>query len=160
MKKIETLTASGSGEPLKSRRKVPLDLDRAAAFEYVRQAHQEETAQDYVEMIADLIAQHGEARVVDLAKNMGVSHATINKTIARLNRDGLVVNRPYRAIFLTPEGESMARDCKARHDIVFRFLCALGVKPATAHLDAEGVEHHISPETLKAFERFLKKHKC
>ncbi|MDD3021323.1 MAG: manganese-binding transcriptional regulator MntR [Alphaproteobacteria bacterium] len=129
---------------------------RAAAFEYVRKAHQSETAEDYVEMIADLIAERGEARVVDLAENFGISHATVNKIIGRLNREGFVTNRPYRSLFLTEEGERLAKECKERHDIVFRFLCALGIDEQTAHLDAEGVEHHVSPKTLSAFKRFLK----
>ncbi|HNQ92822.1 MAG TPA: manganese-binding transcriptional regulator MntR [Alphaproteobacteria bacterium] len=130
---------------------------RAEVFDYVRKAHQMETAEDYVEMIADLIATRGEARVVDLAENFGVSHATVNKIIARLNREGFVTNRPYRALFLTEEGEALARECKERHEVVFKFLRAIGVDERTAHLDAEGVEHHVSPKTLSAFRRFLKK---
>lgn len=133
------------------------DNRRSEAFEYVRKAHQSETAEDYVEMIADLIAERGEARVVDLAENFGVSHATVNKIIARLNREGYVTNRPYRSLFLTAEGETLARACKERHDIVFRFLRTLGVSEHIARLDAEGVEHHVSPETLRAFQRFLKR---
>ncbi len=130
---------------------------RAKAFEYVRKAHQSETAEDYVEMIADLIAEKGEARVVDLAENFGVSHATVNKIIVRLNREGFVTNRPYRSLFLTEDGMLLAKECKERHDVVFRFLCALGLDENTARLDAEGVEHHVSPKTLTAFRRFLKK---
>lgn len=133
------------------------DHRRSEAFEYVRKAHQSETAEDYVEMIADLIAERGEARVVDLAENFGVSHATVNKIVARLNREGYITNRPYRSLFLTPEGEKLARTCKERHDIVYRFLRSLGVDEHTAQMDAEGVEHHVSPETLQAFQRFLKK---
>ena len=134
-----------------------VSASRAEAFEYVRQAHQTETAEDYVEMIADLITECGEARVVDLAANFGVSHATVNKIIARLNKEGLVTNRPYRSLFLTPEGERLAAECKERHDVVYRFLLALGLDEHTASLDAEGVEHHVSPKTLQVFRKFLKK---
>ncbi|MDY0028649.1 MAG: manganese-binding transcriptional regulator MntR [Pseudobdellovibrionaceae bacterium] len=147
----------------KSTRQTPLpippdlSISRAQAFEYVRQAHQSETAEDYVEMIADLIAERGEARVVDLAANFGVSHATVNKIIVRLNKEGLVTNRPYRSLFLTVEGERLAAECKERHDVVYRFLLALGLDEHTASLDAEGVEHHVSPKTLQAFRKFLKK---
>lgn len=133
------------------------DTPRSEAFEYVRKAHQMETAEDYVELIADLIADKGEARVVDLAEGFGVSHATVNKIILRLNKEGYVTNRPYRSLFLTPEGERLAKACKERHDIVYRFLRALGVDDHTAQLDAEGVEHHVSEKTLKAFKSFLKK---
>ena len=130
---------------------------RSDAFDYVRKAHQMETAEDYVELIADLIAEKGEARVVDLAEGFGVSHATVNKIILRLNKEGYVTNRPYRSLFLTAEGEKLAKICKERHDVVYKFLRALGVDDRTAQLDAEGVEHHISEKTLTAFRKFLKK---
>lgn len=132
---------------------------RSQAFEQVREAHQTETAEDYVEMIADLIEEKGEARVVDLATAFGVTHATVNKIIARLNREGFVTNRPYRSLFLTEQGQTLAESCKARHEVVVGFLKAVGVSARTAELDAEGVEHHISAETLKAFATFLKKKK-
>lgn len=132
---------------------------RSKAFEQVRSAHQNETAEDYVEMIADLIAEKGEARVVDLARAFGVTHATVNKTIARLNKEGLVRNEKYHSLFLTETGKKLAESCKARHEIVVSFLTSIGVSPRTAELDAEGVEHHISTETLKAFATFVKKHK-
>lgn len=129
---------------------------QASWFERVRQAHQTETAEDYVELIADLIEATGEARVTDLAKRFGVSHATVNKVIGRLQKEGLVNTEPYRALFLTKKGETLAQACKARHIIVFEFLKAIGVSEKTAEMDAEGVEHHVSAETLKAFEKFIK----
>lgn len=132
---------------------------RAKAFEQVREAHQTETAEDYVEMIADLIEERGEARVVDLAAAFGVTHATVNKTIARLNKEGLVTNEKYRSLFLTEKGMKLAESCKARHEVVVNFLKSIGVSARTAELDAEGVEHHISAETLKAFAAFVKKKK-
>ncbi|MEK7802407.1 MAG: manganese-binding transcriptional regulator MntR [Pseudomonadota bacterium] len=130
---------------------------RSEAFEYVRKAHQMETAEDYVELIADLIAERGEARVVDLAETFGVSHATVNKIILRLNKEGYVTNRPYRSLFLTVAGEKLAKSSKERHDIVYRFLRAIGVDEHAAQMDAEGVEHHVSEKTLAAFKKFLKK---
>ncbi len=130
---------------------------QAGWFNRVREAHQTETAEDYVELIADLIEAQGEARVVDLATRFGVSHATVNKVITRLNREGLVSNQPYRALFLTDEGRAMAVRCKERHKIVLDFLLTLGVSPAVAEADAEGVEHHVSAETLEAFQKFIRK---
>ena len=114
-----------------------------------------ETAQDYVEAIADLSASLGEARVVDLARRLGVTHVTVNRTLARLRQAGYVNTQPYRAIFLTDAGRKLARECKQRHETVAAFLRTLGVSEKTAELDAEGIEHHVSPETLKAFERYL-----
>ena len=104
-------------------------------------------------MIADLIELQGEARVIDLAKYFGIAHATVSKIITRLNKEGYVVNRPYRSLFLTEKGQALALRCKKRHDIVYNFLRSLNIKSEIAHLDAEGIEHHVSEETLKAFAR-------
>lgn len=132
---------------------------QAAWFERVREAHQTETAEDYVELIADLIEANGEARVVDLAERFGVSHSTVNKVISRLKKEGLVNSEPYRSLFLTEEGQALAEACKARHIIVVEFLKCIGVSDETAEMDAEGVEHHVSQETLKAFQDFIEKNK-
>ncbi len=129
---------------------------QAARFKRVRDAHQTEIAEDYVELVADLIDATGEARVVDLAQRLGVSSATVNNTIQRLARDGLVTSKPYRSIFLTEEGQILADASRERHNVVRDFLIAVGVSSATADQDAEGVEHHVSEETLKAFRKFLK----
>ena len=128
---------------------------QARWFGRVREARQTETAEDYVELIADLIEARGEARVVDLAERFGVSHATVNKIIARLNREGLVSNKKYRSLFLTDDGLALARKCKERHDVVVSFLKAIGVPDDIAEMDAEGVEHHVSRETLKVFRAFI-----
>jgi len=130
---------------------------QAQWFERVREAHQTETAEDYVELIADLIEIKGEARVVDLSKRFGVSHSTVNKVVSRLKKEGLVNSEPYRSLFLTKTGKTLAEACKVRHTIVVNFLKAIGVSEKTAEMDAEGVEHHVSKETLKAFELFIKK---
>lgn len=132
---------------------------QAQWFDKVREAHQTETAEDYVELIADLIEANGEARASDLSARFGVSHATVTKIIARLNKEGLVTNKPYRSLFLTPEGEALARACKERHIVIIRFLKALGISDAVAEADAEGIEHHVSAETLAAFRQFIRKRK-
>lgn len=125
-------------------------------FFQVRNARHTEIAEDYTEMIAELIQEIGEARVVDLAKRFGVTSPTVNSIIRRLVRDGLVESKPYRSIFLTNKGKKLAEFCKKRHEIVFDFLISLGVNLEIAKNDAEGIEHHVSPETLKVFEQFSK----
>jgi DtxR family manganese transport transcriptional regulator len=130
---------------------------RAESFKRVREAHQTELAEDYVELIGDLISETGEARVVDLAERLGVSSATVNNAIQRLQRDGLVTTKPYRAIFLTERGQEMAVAARERHRLVVEVLLALGVDAATAEVDAEGIEHHVSEATLAAFRAFLEK---
>ncbi len=127
---------------------------RAAAFRKTREAHQTEVAEDYVELIADLIDEVGEARLTEVAENMAVTMATVSKIIARLSREGLVESRPYRSIFLTDSGKAMAVETRRRHQIVFDFLRALGVDEATAEGDSEGMEHHVSDATLKIFANF------
>lgn len=132
------------------------DVDRQAAnFQRVREAHQVELAEDYVELIADLIDATGEARAADIARRLGVSQPTVVKTIGRLQRDGLVESLPYRSIFLTDTGRMMAERCKRRHEIVVGFLRTIGVDEETAERDAEGIEHHVSEMTLAAFERLI-----
>src|SRR5262245_1037400 len=121
-----------------------------------RQDHSQELAQDYVEMIAELIASTGEARLTDLARRLGVTHVTASRTLQRLQRRGLVTTLPYRSIFLTNEGQRLARESRDRHDVVVEFLRTLGVPSRVAELDAEGIEHHVSRETLAAFSRHLR----
>ncbi len=128
---------------------------RSQAFKRVRADHSAELAGDYVEMIADLIDDRGEARCTDLAMRLGVANATVVKTLKRLTDLGLVTQEPYRAIFLTSDGWTLAEDGKRKHQIVENFLLALGVPADTARIDSEGIEHHVSADTLKAMARFL-----
>ncbi len=129
---------------------------QAQDFGRVRDAHSSEIAEDYVELIADLLETTGDVRSVDLAQRFGVTPATVNSTIKRLVRDGLVRSERYRAVFLTEAGRALADSCRERHRIVRDFLIALGVDPVTAESDAEGIEHHVSNETLAAFTRHLR----
>ena len=128
---------------------------QAASLQQTRREHASETAEDYVEAISDLAAEKGEARVVDLARRLGVTHVTVNRTLSRLQREGFVTSQPYRAIFLTESGRHLAEQCHHRHEIVVAFLKAIGVPTRTAEIDAEGIEHHVSPQTMAAFERHL-----
>ena len=118
-----------------------------------------EGAEDYVELIADLIDTLGEARLVDLAERLGVTNATVNNTIRRLSKEGLVESAPYRSIFLTEDGRAMADAARERHELIRDFLVSLGVDARTADADAEGIEHHVSDVTLKAFRRALSRRK-
>jgi DtxR family manganese transport transcriptional regulator len=128
---------------------------QARSFERVRRAHQREVAEDYVELIADLIDVTGEARAVDLAERLGVTNATVNNTLNRLTREGLVTRQRYRSIFLTQTGRHIAEAARERHQLVRDFLRHLGVDAETAEIDAEGIEHYTSEKTLAAFRRFL-----
>jgi DtxR family manganese transport transcriptional regulator len=142
---------------LRANHKADAAAQPAESFHRSRRDRAAEITQDYVEDIADLSAALGEARVVDLARRLGVTHVTVNRTLARLKQAGYVNTRPYRAIFLTGTGRTLAEECKRRHQTVAAFLRKLGVSKKVAELDAEGIEHHVSPETLAAFERRLRK---
>jgi DtxR family manganese transport transcriptional regulator len=143
-------------EPPRPEPEAPLiDPDvHVESFRQAREARRLELIEDYVELIADLIGDGGEARQVDIAARLGVAQPTVAKMLKRLAEDGFVQQRPYRGVFLTAAGQALATQSRDRHRIVEHFLCALGVSPETARRDAEGIEHHVSAETLEAFRRF------
>lgn len=133
---------------------LPSTDDHARQYEHVRKAHETELMEDYIELICELIDREGEARAVDVARRMGVRQATVSKMLRRLADNDLIRTEPYRAIFLTANGRAMAEHSRRRHSIVLDFLRNLGVDDATARLDAEGIEHHVSGATLEAMRRF------
>ena len=127
-------------------------------FRQVREAHRRELIDDYVELISDLIREVGEARQVDMAARLGVSQPTVAKMLKRLASVGLIEMIPWRGVFLTPEGEKLAQESRERHQLVENFLLVLGVSPEIARRDAEGMEHHVSEETLVKFREFTLKY--
>lgn len=133
----------------------PTPSEQADRFARAREAQARAVLEDYVEMIGDLIAAHGEARVADIAERMGVAHPTATKAVSRLKREGLATSRPYRGVFLTEAGAQLADTVRARHRTVVDLLIAVGVPRETAEIDAEGIEHHVSQQTLDAFEGYL-----
>lgn len=128
---------------------------QARRFARARECQASAVQEDYVEMIGDLIAAHGEARIADIAERMGVAQPTATKAIGRLKREGLATSRPYRGIFLTDAGAELAERVRARHRTVVALLVAVGVPAEIAEIDGEGLEHHVSATTLAAFEKFL-----
>ena len=120
----------------------------AAAFRRTRDDHAGETAEDYVEAIDDIVTRDGLCRVTQLADHFGVSHVTALRIVRRLERDGLARTASRQPIELTAKGKRLAGRCRERHDIVYRFLLAIGVGERAATIDSEGIEHHVSPETL------------
>jgi len=152
--------ASARDGARRKRRKLASDAAARQAERHnkTRRDHSVETAEDYVELIAQLIRQHGEARTVDIAERLGVSHVTATKTIRRLQREGLVRSEPYRSIFLTEEGQRLAQRSETRHKLVVEFLRKLGVNGVDAGIDAEGIEHHVSEATMAAIRQFVEEH--
>lgn len=130
---------------------------QAQGFEKARSAQSFAMLEDYAELIDDLIISGGEARPTDIARRLGVAHATVVKNIARLKREGLATSKLYRGVFLTQAGQDLAARARARHLLVVDLLLAVGVPADCAKIDAEGIEHHVSDVTLAAFARFLQR---
>lgn len=129
--------------------------NKSAPHRRTRRDHSTETAEDYVEAVAEIIGDRETCRLVDLAEYFAVSHVTVNRIVARLQKEGLLQTEPYQPITLTPKGKRLAARCRQRHEIVYRFLRSLGIDEQTAAIDAEGIEHHVSPKTLKKFEQLI-----
>jgi DtxR family manganese transport transcriptional regulator len=142
--------------PLGRLESMPEEPTQARRFDQARKARASSLLEDYVELIADLTAATGEARATDIAKRLGVTHPTAIKTIGRLKAAGLATSRPYRGVFLTPEGLELAAKTKTRHRLVVDVLIAIGVPLEAAEADGEGIEHHVSDATLEAFARFVR----
>jgi DtxR family manganese transport transcriptional regulator len=138
---------------------LPEEPTQALRFGKARIAQSTAVLEDYVELIADLLATRGEARATDIAKRLGVTHPTALKSIARLKREGLATSLPYRGIFLTDAGHELADRVRARHRLIVELLIAVGVPAEAAEADAEGMEHHASKATLDAFARYLARRK-
>jgi DtxR family transcriptional regulator, manganese transport regulator len=131
--------------------------NRAHSFIVTRRQHLLETAEDYVELIDDLIQQKGEARTCDIAARLGVSHVTVVRTVQRLQQKGYLLSEPHKAITLTEVGKQLALFSRFRHNILFEYLLSIGVPEEIAAIDAEGMEHHVSIQTLEAFRKQLAK---
>lgn len=148
---------TGKSKNAKPSKRQSIPTKVARRFKRTRADHASELAEDYVELIDDLIRENGEARAVDIAVRLGVSHVTVTRAVGRLQRDGWATSEPYRSIFLTDEGKKLAEAMRKRHALVFKFLLAIGVPNKDAEIDAEGIEHHLSPPTMEAIRRFLRR---
>ncbi len=108
--------------------------------------------EDYLERILDLIDSKGYARVVDIASSLRISQASVTNMVQRLDGEGLLQYEKYRGLVLTPAGEAVARNIARRHQLLTEFLTLLRLDKQVIHHDVEGMEHHISPPTLRAIE--------
>ena len=108
--------------------------------------------EDYLERILELIDSKGYARVVDIATSLKISQASVTNMVQRLDGDGLLKYEKYRGLVLTAAGEALARNITRRHQLLTDFLTLLRLDKQVIHHDVEGMEHHISPPTLRAIE--------
>ncbi len=106
--------------------------------------------EDYLERILQLMNSKGYARVVDIAASLKISQASVTNMVQRLDADGLLKYEKYRGLVLTPAGKTVARNITRRHELLSDFLKLLGLDEQVIYRDVEGMEHHISPSTLRA----------
>lgn len=105
--------------------------------------------EDYLEQIHNLIEGKGYARVVDIAQNLGISQASVTNMIQKLDAEGYLIYERYRGVVLTDEGRKIGQEIARRHEVLTRLLSSFGLDPDTVHHDVEGMEHHISRQTLE-----------
>lgn len=118
-------------------------------------ATQTRAVEDYLEQIHNLIEAKGYARVVDIAQNLGISQASVTNMIQKLDAEGYLVYERYRGVTLTDEGRRVGQAIAKRHDILTRLLQRFGLDSETVHRDVEGMEHHISRQTLQVLTLIL-----
>lgn len=106
--------------------------------------------EDYLECILELMNSKGYARVVDIAASLKISQASVTNMVQRLDADGLLKYEKYRGLVLTAAGKTLARNITRRHELLSDFLKLLGLDDKVIYRDVEGMEHHISPPTLRA----------
>lgn len=114
------------------------------------------SVEDYLERIADLIAAKGYARAVDIAENLGIQQPSVTKMLQRLHEQGYIVYEKYRGLVLTDRGAKLAESVKFRHDVLMRLLNLLGLSGAQTLADVEGIEHHVSGETIGRVAEFVR----
>jgi len=130
-----------------------LSIFRTMAAKNSRSALGSSTAvEDYLERILELINSKGYARVVDIAAALMISQASVTNMVQRLDAEGLLKYEKYRGLVLTTAGETLARNIAHRHKLLTDFLKRLGLNERVIYHDVEGMEHHISPSTLRAIE--------
>ena len=112
--------------------------------------------EDYLERILELINSKGYARVIDIAASLRISQASVTNMVQRLDAEGLLKYERYRGLILTPAGQKLARRIAQRHKLLTEFLRLLGVEDRVIDQDVEGMEHHISPPTLRAIAALTK----
>src|ERR1044072_16872 len=107
-----------------------------------------QSVEDYLERIHALIEEKGYARVVDIASSLQVRQASVTGMVQKLGEMGYLNYEKYRGLILTEKCRAVACSVQQRHEALSRFFSLLGINPETQQRDIEGIEHHLSSETL------------
>ncbi|MBA4438304.1 MAG: transcriptional regulator [Nitrosopumilaceae archaeon] len=127
----------------------------------IKAAHQSERArsstrmEDYLEIISELVELKGYATTLDISRHMNVSAPSVTKMLQRLDEGGYLEYEKYHGINLTKKGTEVAEGIRQKHGILLEFFEILGVGYDTANQDAEGIEHHLNPKTIKQLRKFI-----
>ena len=139
----------------------PLEKAKDNRLEAIRDANsakkedRTDRMEDYLEVIYELVAQKGYATTVDISTYLNVSSPSVTKMTQRLDETGYLKYEKYRGIRLTDEGVRIAQNIRNRHGLLAEFFKMIGVDEESANSDAEGIEHHLHPETIKRLEDFM-----
>lgn len=111
--------------------------------------------EDYLEKIYELMKEKGYARVSDIAHALDVQPSSVTKMLQKLDENQYLTYEKYRGIVLTARGQRMGRLMKERHHMLEEFLRMLGISEETIQRDVEGIEHHVSPNTLSSLQALV-----
>ena len=111
--------------------------------------------EDYLEVISELVELKGYANTLDISRYMNVSAPSVTKMLQRLDENGYLEYEKYRGINLTTKGNAIADTIRQKHGILLEFFKMLGIDHDIANQDAEGIEHHLNPRTIKQLRKFV-----
>jgi len=111
--------------------------------------------EDYLERIYLLIDEKGYARVSDIAEGLEVHPSSVTKMIQKLDKDNYLIYEKYRGLIMTPKGKKMGKRLVDRHQMLEEFLNVIGVQEENIYADVEGIEHHLSWDSITCIEALI-----
>lgn len=111
--------------------------------------------EDYLERIYRLIDEKGYARVADIAEGLEVHPSSATKMIQKLDKDDYLIYEKYRGLMLTTKGKKIGKRLVERHHLLEQFLQTIGVKEENIYKDVEGIEHHLSSDSIACIESLV-----
>jgi Mn-dependent DtxR family transcriptional regulator len=111
--------------------------------------------EDYLERIYKLIEEKGYARVSDIAEGLEVHPSSVTKMIQKLDKDQYLIYEKYRGLIMTPKGKKMGKRLVERHQLLESFLEVIGVQEENIYADVEGIEHHLSSDSITCIETLV-----
>ena len=126
-----------------------------AAHESEKTISVSDRVEDYLEVISELVDMKGYAATLDISRYMNVSAPSVTKMLKKLDAEGFLEYEKYYGINLTEKGQRIADTIKQKHGILLDFFEILGIGKEIANQDAEGIEHHLNPKTIRQIRKFV-----